>query len=82
MWGGKYSLLLEHLTSLPLGVHDFTHSLYITEFVNLRTMFSGLITLPCLPVWISLHCFVMDLFCNSVAIVCVEACLRHDRQQQ
>ena len=29
MWGRKCSLLLEHLISLPLGVHDFAHSLYI-----------------------------------------------------
>ena len=29
MWGRKCSLFLEHLISLPLGVHDFTHSLHI-----------------------------------------------------
>ena len=45
MWGRKCSLCPEHLISLPLGVHDFTHSLYIhyiTEFVNFRTMFMTL----------------------------------------
>ena len=45
MWGRKCSLFPEHMISLPLGVHDFTHSLYIGMHyvlmnVSVRTMFT------------------------------------------
>ena len=55
LWDKKCSLFLEHLISLPLGIHNFTHTLHNLSVVRLclRINSSGLFAC-CLFTWISL----------------------------
>ena len=56
----KFSLFPEHLITLPLGVHEFTHSLYTLQNLSVWDYVCRLRT--GLFAWIRLDCMVMDLF--------------------
>ena len=73
VWGGKFSLFPEHLILLPLGSHDFAHSLYTCmhyTLLNLSVLglVYGLMT-GLLPGLVWLLCLGLNLFVPLIIVL-------------